>query len=146
MTEATLIPAMGLTRYTILSIPQRLRYGKTVVVFETVFIDLNGVPMRSWVFRARTLTREPRFCIIQASTGTMWELNIALRTGFVLRDGTPAARLLDRLVTDGHAEKQPIADPNASHIPPCSPSSIAAHPERRNTTWLQPSVDQRGMS
>jgi hypothetical protein len=81
--------------------PRELRYANSVIRLELA----RGEALDQWVLRAKKVT-PPTFCQITDSRFGRYALETTLRSGFVIQDGTPAAKLLDRLVTEGFATKR----------------------------------------
>ena len=81
--------------------PRELKYANAVCKLELVRGDMEG----KWVFRARKSV-PPTYCEIISSRFGARALQTTLRNGFLVQEGTPAAKLLDRLVKDGFATKR----------------------------------------
>ena len=69
--------------------PRELRYGDVVCKLELVRGELDG----EWVFRARKITPQT-LCPITRSRFGARALQAELRRGFLVEDGTAAAKLL----------------------------------------------------
>jgi hypothetical protein len=82
--------------------PRRLQYRD-----GNCFLELVPGPLgEAWTFRARKVPATTT-CAITSSPYGRLALETVLRQGFVVEKGTPAARLLDRLVRDGCATVRP---------------------------------------
>lgn len=81
--------------------PHELRYANAVCKLEMVRGEFDS----QWVLRARKFV-PPTFCEITSSRFGYRALQTTLRSGFVVQDGTPAAKLLDRLVKEGFATRR----------------------------------------
>lgn len=58
-----------------------------------------------WLLRAKKVVF-PKYCQIVSSRFGRYALESTLRSGFAIQDGTPEAKLLDRLVEEGYASKR----------------------------------------
>jgi hypothetical protein len=81
--------------------PRKIHYASAVCELELV----RGANEKEWIFRAKKVA-PPRFCEITKTRYGRYALETVLRQGFVVEDGTPAARILDRLVREGHATRR----------------------------------------
>jgi hypothetical protein len=81
--------------------PRELPYKDGIVRLELV----RGETADGWMLRAKKVV-EPTICPIVCSRFGRYALETTLRSGFVVEEGTPAAKLLDRLVQDGFATKR----------------------------------------
>src|SRR5947207_518128 len=81
--------------------PRELNYPNAVCKLELVRGEHNG----QWVLRAHKIVPST-FCEITSSRFGYRALQAELRRGFVVQEGTPAAKLLDRLVQEGFATKR----------------------------------------
>ena len=85
--------------------PRRVVYRDATIAFEIIRRPLGG--NSEWIFRARKLA-PPAVCELLTSRLGKYGLETTLfRSGFSLPDGTPAARLMARLVREGYATARP---------------------------------------
>jgi hypothetical protein len=81
--------------------PRELKYRSAVCRLELARGSIDG----EWVLRARKIVPSS-YCEITSSRFGRYALQTILRSGFVVQEGTAAAKILDRLVQDGHAVKR----------------------------------------
>jgi hypothetical protein len=86
------------------AIPSRLDYPTASYVLEIVKQRHEVIPVDEWVFRARKVNAQT-VCVILTALAHRSHLLERLADGFDVEIGTPAAKLMDRLVRDGIAEK-----------------------------------------
>lgn len=86
------------------SIPKRLEYPAACYVLEIVKGRHEVMPLDEWSFQARKVGAET-VCVIVAELVLRSRLEQRLIDGFDVEPCTPAARIMERLVRDGVAEK-----------------------------------------
>jgi hypothetical protein len=82
--------------------PRELKYADAICRLEVVRGQFEG----QWILRARKIVA-PTDCNITSTRFGRNALMTILRNGFVIEDGTPASKVLDRLVHDGFAQRRP---------------------------------------
>ncbi len=94
---------MPVTRYRIARpIPPRIDYPSAAYFLEIVKQRNETIPVDEWVFRARRLNVGTT-CVLASALAFRSRLEDSLGHGFEVENGTPAARILARLVRDGIA-------------------------------------------
>ena len=84
--------------------PRELKYRGAVCRLEIA----PGKVRDEWVLRAKKVVPST-FCDIAKSRYGRLALNTTLRNGFAVEVGSPAAKILDRLVAEGFASKRPAS-------------------------------------
>jgi hypothetical protein len=97
--------------------PCELRYADAVCKLELTRGGVDG----KWVLRARKCL-PPTFCEITSSRFGLRALQTTLRSGFVVEEGSTAAKLLDRMVHERFATS---ATPIAATCTDCAAVSEA---------------------
>lgn len=91
---------MSVLRFRILRpLPPRLDYSGASFALEIVRQRHETIPVNEWVFRARKVGA-PAVCVIANALAFRSHLERALEEGFDVEAGTPAARVMRRLVRD----------------------------------------------
>lgn len=85
-------------------VPSHLDYLTASYVLEIVRQPHEVIPMDEWVFRARK-ENAATVCVILTALRERSHLLDRLADGFDVEIGTPAAKIMERLVRDGVAEK-----------------------------------------
>jgi len=94
-----------LERYRIIRpIPPALHYLRASYLLEIVRQPHDTIPLNEWVFRARKFGAGT-VCVIVSAMVDRVRLLEQLEGGFEVEAGTPAAKIMLRLVADGVAEK-----------------------------------------
>lgn len=94
-----------LERYRIVRpLPSHLDYLTASYVLEIVKQKHETIPLDEWVFRARK-ENTGAVCVILSALLDRGRLLEQLGEGFDVEGRTPAARIMERLVRDGVAEK-----------------------------------------
>ena len=96
---------MAVDRYRIVRpLPSHLDYLTASYVLEIVSQPHETIPLNEWVFRARRETLGTT-CVILSALVERSRLLEQLADGFDVERGSPAAKLMERLVRDGVAAK-----------------------------------------
>jgi hypothetical protein len=96
---------MPVERYRIVRpIPSHLDYLTASFVLEIVKQRHETMPIDEWVFRARKVNAQT-VCVIAAELLDRGRLLARLEEGFEVERGTPAAKIMVRLVRDGVARE-----------------------------------------
>jgi len=94
-----------LERYCIIRpIPPALHYLRASYLLEIVRQPHDTIPLNEWVFRARK-DGAGTVCVIALAMVQRARLLEQLDGGFEVESGTPAAKIMERLLKDGVAEK-----------------------------------------
>jgi len=92
-------------RYRIIrALPSHIDYLTASYLLEIIRQPHDTIPLPEWVFRARK-AGEGTVCVIVSEMLDRARLLDRLQSGFEVKAGTPAAKLMDRLASDGIAEK-----------------------------------------
>lgn len=98
---------MPVTRYRIARpLPPRLEYPAATYALEVVKQRHETIPVDEWVLQARKLG-VGTVCILASALAFQSRLSEMLKYGFEVEDGSPASRILARLVREGVAAKLP---------------------------------------
>ena len=89
--------------------PRRLRYRGATCYLELV---RSAQIDSEWVFRVRKVP-DQSLCEIASSRLGRYGLETDMQQGLIVEEGTPAAKILDRLVREGFATKH-AANPRRS--------------------------------
>lgn len=81
-----------------------MRYVSATYALEIVSQRHETVPTTEWQFIARKVG-VGSVCVIASALVQRERLILQLESGFDVEDGTPAARIMERLVREGVAEK-----------------------------------------
>lgn len=85
--------------------PNRLDYRDAAVVLEAVERQHATIPIKEWVLQARKIgVQEPPLEVFSLALSRQI-FETALGDGFPVTSGTPADKIMQRLVRDGYAEK-----------------------------------------
>ena len=96
---------MSVNHYRIVRpIPPHLDYLTASYALEIVHQRHETIPMEEWVFRARKM-HCGTVCVILSALAARDRLLEQLADGFEVAVGTPAAKIMDRLVRDGIAQR-----------------------------------------
>ena len=87
-------------------LPARLDYPGASYALECVRQRHEALPMDEWVFRARKIQPES-FCVLASAVPWRSRLEQLLTDGFEVKRGTPAEKIMERLVREGFAEDLP---------------------------------------
>ena len=96
---------MPASRYRLVRpLPPRIDYASVSYALEIVEQRHDTIPMNAWFLRARKLNAEP-VCVIAWALAQRENLEHILANGIEIENGTPAAKIMERLTRDGIAEK-----------------------------------------